>query len=228
VPKSIIDQYFLERSPQTVTPNGYTKWSPQAVITKEGNQNPSKIDRKNNIYLSKKNENGYPTSAPVQKLLALKNEDIIFFWPNLSKAEFSTHQIEQIVGRLSQTDKLPDRIFQSLDFAEWELENGKMTDKSGQPVNDPNSFVFNSLARNGCYRRPAGYISPEEQAEIDEKKESARIAKLRKETKQHKTDNEFSVWKEGLSKDDLEKILKNQKGPTDQWLKFYWEKNICN
>ena len=61
---------------------------------------------------------------------------------------------------------------------------------------------------------------------MDEKNELDRLSKLRKEKLQVKTGYEFSTWKNGLSQTQLEKILKNKKGPEEQWLRYYWEKHI--
>jgi hypothetical protein len=120
--------------------------------------------------------------------------------------------------------KKPDKVIQGLDHAEYELENNTMTDKEGNAVKDPCSYVFNSLAKHGYYRRPSGYISPEEQAEMDAKKEAERLQKVAKEKKEA----QFEAWKENLSEEELNEILetKQQRGPVDPWLRQYWEKNI--
>ena len=64
---------------------------------------------------------------------------------------------------------------QGLTHAEWELEHGAMRDKSGAPVASPVDWIFTSLSKNGYYRRPAGYVSPQEQAELDAAEEAKRI-----------------------------------------------------
>lgn len=201
---------------------------------------PSKIDRSSSIYLS--GEGGSmregdkldhqaknPTDtdcSPEERLKNLTDNDITFYWPNLHNLGFGTHQIQQILERLAKVGKQPDKVIQGLDHAEYELENGKMADKEGKSVSNPCSYVFNSLAKHGYYRRPSGYMSAEEQAELDAKKEAERLQKVAKEKKEA----QFEAWKANLSQNDLSMILekKTQKGPTDPWLRLYWEKNILS
>jgi len=175
-------------------------------------QNASKIDRieKRSIYLNDPEE---------QKLLDLTEDDLKFFFPNLSATGFGTSQIKQIVQTLKKIGRDCKKIIRSLEHAEWELANNCMLDKNGEPVKDPCSYVFLSLAREGYYRRPNGYISPEEQAIKDEQEEMERKLKALKQ----KEEIEFQVWKESLSKEELEKILKNKKGPKEQWLRYIWK-----
>ena len=63
---------------------------------------------------------------------------------------------------------------QGITHAEWELNAGKMRDKSGNPVTSPLSWVFKILATQGYYPRPEGYRSPQEQAELDDAEELKR------------------------------------------------------
>ena len=58
-------------------------------------------------------------------------------------------QIEQIERALAEQGKTTDRVIQALDHAEWELAEGRMLDKVGQPVADPCAWVFRSLHRSG-------------------------------------------------------------------------------
>jgi len=192
--------------------------------------NASKIDRES-IYLEEggvggdgQDQPGNSSSSSEARLNQLTDEDIAFFWPKLHQSGFGAHQVQQIVQRLSKVDKKADKVIQGLDHAEWELDQGKMTDKEGNPVGNPCSYVFSSLAREGYYRRPAGYISPEEQAELDAKEEADRLQQLGKEKKE----SQFKAWKANLPEEELNQILagKTHKGPTDPWLRQYWEKNI--
>jgi hypothetical protein len=88
----------------------------------------------------------------------------------LSRAGFGLEQLEQIYAAMVERGKYSERIIQGLDYAEWKRTEGKMlVDKTGQPVADPCAWVFRSLAGQGSYRRPSGFLSAEEQAEIDAK-----------------------------------------------------------
>lgn len=118
-----------------------------------------------------------------------------FRWPNLAKAGFGTCQIRQILARLFQVGIGAGNLAQGLTYAEWELEHGTMRDKNGEPVSHPLNWVFSSLARTGYYRRPQGYISPQEQAEIDATVEEERLKKAREARKK----SAFEAWCAGLS-----------------------------
>jgi hypothetical protein len=74
----------------------------------------------------------------------------------------------------------PERITQGLTHAEWEFTAGKMRDKSGKPVTSPVNWVFAILAKQGYYPRPQGYISPQEQVELDAVEEAKRLTIARK------------------------------------------------
>ena len=140
-------------------------------------------------------------------------------WPHLVQAGFGAAQMEQNVDNLDQLGQPTDRIVAGLDHAEWELENGKMLDKDGQPVADPCSWVFTALARTGYYRRPKGYVSPEEQAAKDAEAEAKAVVAARQAAEQA----QFEAWRDGLSPDELANALRGHPGgPKDAWLKKIW------
>ena len=95
-----------------------------------------------------------------------------------------------------------------------------MLDKANQPVADPCAWVFRSLASQGYYRRPTGYVSPEEQAERDAAEEAKALAKTREIAKQGR----FRAWLQGLSVEQREKVLEGRIGPEEAWLKKEWIK----
>lgn len=133
---------------------------------------------------------------------SLTEEDIRFHWPNLAKAGFGTCQIRQIVARLFQVGIGAENLAQGLTHAEWELEHGTMRDKTGTPVAHPLNWVFSSLARTGYYRRPQGYISPREQAEIDAANEDDRLRQAREARKK----SAFEAWCADLSPEEKNSI----------------------
>jgi hypothetical protein len=184
------------RSTETVYRNGPPKRSTETVHRK-----PSlKIDRREDLSISQ--------------------ERIESTWPTLAATGFGTHQLDQIIQALAELDKPPDRIFQSLDHAEWELEHGKMTDKANRPVEDPCSWVFRSLSRTGYYRRPAGYVSPEEQAIRDAEAEAKALSQARQQAEQTR----FEVWRDSLSPQEMETAMKGHPGgPKDAWLRRLWK-----
>lgn len=142
-----------------------------------------------------------PTAS--HRLESLSEEDVAFHWPNLAKAGFGTCQIRQILARLFQVGMGAENLAQGLTYAEWELEHGTMRDKNGEPVSHPLNWVFSSLARTGYYRRPQGYISPLEQAEIDAAEEEERLKKARDVRKK----SAFEAWCAGLSPQEKNAIV---------------------
>jgi len=162
-----------------------------------------------------------PQSLKIDRLktLSISQETVVMTWPHLARAGFGAAQVEQIVDNLDQLGKPTDRIITGLDHAEWELENGKMLDKTGQPVADPCSWAFTALARTGYYRRPKGYVSPEEQAVKDAEAEAKAVVAARQAAEQA----QFEAWRDGLSPDELTDALRGHPGgPKDAWLKKIW------
>ena len=151
--------------------------------------------------------------------ISLSAERITLTWPNLARAGFGREQLDQIAAALTELGKPTDKIVQSLDHAEWELERDQMLDKDGQPVADPCSWVFTALARTGYYRRPKGYVSPEEQAAKDAEAEAKAVVAARQAAEQA----QFEAWRDGLSPDELADALRGHPGgPKDAWLKKIW------
>ena len=155
-----------------------------------------------------------------RKNLSISTKTLETSWPSLAQTGFGQNQIEQIERALAEQGKTTDRVIQALDHAEWELAEGRMMDKAGQPVADPCAWVFRSLASQGYYRRPAGYVSPEEQAERDAAEEAKNLAKTREIARQGR----FRAWLQGLSAEQRKKVLEGRIGPEEAWLKKEWVK----
>jgi len=156
-----------------------------------------------------------------RKILSISLETLETAWPDLARTGFGLDQLAQIERSLNEQGKPLDKITQGLDHAEWELANGKMLDKTGQPVADPCAWVFRSLASAGYYRRPVGYVSPAEQAERDAEEEAAALAKSREKARHAR----FQAWRQGLSAKELQNALTGKIGGADEtWLKNVWIK----
>lgn len=183
-------QSGMETPTKAPTPTGE---NPAPSLLKE------KTDRRNLSVFSGEHD---PPSAS-QRLESLSEEDIAFHWPNLAKIGFGTCQVRQILGRLFQVGLGAENLAQGLTHAEWELEQGAMRDKNGEPVSHPLNWVFSSLARTGYYRRPQGYISPKEQAERDAATEGERLRIAREERK----NSAFEAWRFGLSPEEKRAIV---------------------
>ncbi|MFU2207854.1 hypothetical protein [Solidesulfovibrio sp. C21] len=154
--------------------------------------------------------------------LSISSERIAMTWPNLHRAGFDREQFEQIIASLAELGKPVDKVVGSLDHAEWELTQGTMRDKEGQPVLDPCSWIFRSLARTGYYRRPKGYVSPEEQAARDAEEEARAVAAAWRKAEQ----TQFETWRDALSPEQLAEAMHGYPGgPRDAWLKAAWRKS---
>jgi len=162
-----------------------------------------KIDR--NLSISSE---GMETQESIRKLEALTEDDIAFHWPELARHGFGTHQVRQIIQRLAQVGIMPKQVMQGLIHAEWEVNAGKMRNKNGEPVASPVDWVFSILAKQGYYRRPEGYVSPEEQAAYDAAKEAEQIAAAHTAL----FTAECSAWIVALSEEKRQSILSERKG----------------
>jgi hypothetical protein len=180
------------------------------------------IDRKNTLSVS----SGKANREATNRLEVLTEDDLAFHWPNLAKVGFGTCQLRQIVERLSQVAIGTEKVMQSLTHAEWELEHGTMCDKSGAPIASPVDWVFTSLSKNGYYRRPAGYVSPQEQAERDAAEEAKQVATAR-DALQKAT---FDVWLADLSPEERTTIITPQTGkllmPEDTALRLHFKAQV--
>jgi len=168
------------------------------------------------------------------QLLALKTPDVEFFWPNLQRLGFGQDQIAQIVGKLDLVGKSCDRILMALDYIEFELEHDLARDKNGEKYGI--GYFFNGLAKNGYWRKPEGYKTPDEVALEEQVEEAKRMEELRNQLKAQQKANEeaqFQEWKNALSDSEKANILAERKAkksgtpePENLSLKFYWLENF--
>ena len=170
-----------------------------------------------------------PTGDPTfirkidRKNLSISLKTLRLTWPHLAMAGFGPQQIEQITANLTGLGKSTDRLVQGLDHAEWELANARMLDKDGERVTDPCAWVFRALSQTGYYRRPKGYVSPEEQAARDAEEEARAVIAARQKAEQA----QFEAWRDGLGAEALREAMQGHPGGNkDAWLKRVWrEKN---
>lgn len=193
-------------------------------VSYECNNSPSLFKEKtvrNSVWTEQHDRPG-KTSA----LEHLTEQDLAFHWPNLFRQGFGTCQIRQIVQRLTQIGMGTERVIQGLTHAEWELEHGIMRDKNNEPVASPVNWVFSCLARTGYYRRPQGYVSPEEQAELDAAEEEER-QKLVRESRRNSA---FEAWLSGLSPEEKSAVTAPKghvwKIPEDTALRLHFFSNV--
>ena len=196
-----------------------TQTSMDSRMQSDENAPPSilkEIDRKNLSVFSKSDINH------TQLLEALSEEDIKLNWPKLAAAGFGTLQIRQIIRNQEKLGNGVENVFTGLTYAEWELENDKMRGKQGELVKSPLNWVFSSLVRHGCYRRPEGYISPEEQADLNRMEE----LKKQKETRKARIEMELQEWLAHLTPEKKYDILGGDFVAEDAVLRDHFRKNI--
>lgn len=164
----------------------------------------------------------------IGRLEALTESTIAFHWPNVAKLDFGTNQIRQIVERLSQVGASTQRVIEGLTRAEWELSHyGYLRDHHGKTVDKRLGYVFDKLAREGCYPRPEGYVSSQEQAERDAEVE----AKRRAAAIEARVDAECQTWLLTLSHEDVQTILPSNQVPignsaSDALLRSHFRKHV--
>lgn len=177
------------------------------------------IDRKNTLSISSPEEDR-------ARLEALTEQDIEFHWPKLAGSGFGTHQIRQIIDRLEQKNLPLSNVMPGLEHAEWALEHGLMKDKDGQSVQHPTNWVFQILAKQGYYPRPVGYVSPQEQAELDAAEERKRLAAALEERLQA----ECAAWIAELPEGERRAIVGDDSGkirvPAEVALRNYFRAEV--
>ncbi len=94
--------------------------------------------------------------------------------PNLFAAGFTEVHLKRITAALTKQDIDTSHVWTGLRYAEWELANGKMVDKTGVPIASPVDWVYKSLISDGTYRIPKGYVSPTEKLRRQAEEELAR------------------------------------------------------
>lgn len=165
----------------------------------------------------------YPSEEVTGKLANLTDEQIASQWPNLGAVGFGANELARILDSLTALGRPTGRLVEGLDHADHELRmrQGSLLDAQGQTVASPAGYLYNSLARTGYYRRPAGYVSPAEQAEKDATEDAKRVLEARKV----REDAEFSAWVGGLTHEERDEIRRTMPpGPEDIVLKAAWRK----
>lgn len=195
-------------------------------------QNPPLLDRQiKNLSNSEESEE----DRWARRLLSISTDDFQILWPNLHSERFGPDQIRQIVEhRLSFGETVLD-IENSLYAVEFHLEK----DIFPQTKKGICNYVFGTLKSKGSFKRPAGFMTPNEQALANAKKEKAVIKELQsvevkkaKDAEQAALNERFESWLEEVSTEELNAI--DTKCPmatsTDEskraWRKTYWNKHI--
>lgn len=158
------------------------------------------------------------------KLLSWTDKQMAEWFPSLFATNFRSANLKQAVEELEKRCKSLDLIPKSLEYAEWELAHGKMLDKEGKPVGNPESYVYVSLINKGVYRRHPEYVDPQEQAF---KEEQERQEKLKEQQRLLEEQN-FLDWKNSLDDQDLNRLDEERRSrefplPKEAFLKEKWK-----
>ncbi|WP_415713367.1 hypothetical protein [Maridesulfovibrio sp.] len=205
---------------------------PQPDTNADRYQNPVLLDRQiKNLSGSEENEE----ERWARRLLSISTDEFQILWPRLHNERFGPDQIRQIVQhRLSFDETILD-IENSLHAAEWELEHDTFPKARKGPCN----YLFATLKSKGTWRRPVGFLTPNEQALANAKKEKAVIRELQeldkqksKEADQVAKNEKFEAWLSTQASEELESVdaLCPMPAKTEEskrtWRKSYWNKNI--
>ncbi|ACS79748.1 hypothetical protein [Maridesulfovibrio salexigens] len=205
---------------------------PQPDTNADQYQNPVLLDRQiKNLSGSEESEE----ERWARRLLSISTDEFQILWPRLHEERFGPDQIRQIAQhRLSFDETILD-IENSLHAAEWELEHDTFPEARKGPCN----YLFATLKSKGTWRRPVGFLTPNEQALANAKREKAVIRELQeldkkksKEAEQAARDEKFEAWLAELTPEELQEIdaLCSMPISTEatkrSWRKSYWTKNI--
>ncbi len=155
-------------------------------------------------------------------LLALTQQDLSLRFPKLAEFNLSPKQIKQFVDTLEKHGFPLDDLLQSLDYLNWELEQGPILDKAGDTVESPLGYLFNAIRSTGYYRRPKGFISPDEQKAYDLELAGRAVLEAYKKA----ADVYFQIWLSSLAPSERKEILLRKRGPEMPFLRYYWEQNV--
>lgn len=223
----------MEAQPaSTCSPGNYPAQSAPGVTGPDRYQQPPILDREIK-YLSNAREDPEEEQR-ARRLLSFSTDDFHILWPGLHREGFGPDQISQIVKhRLSFDETILD-IENSLYAAEYELERESFPKARKGVCN----YLFATLKNKGCWRRPQGFLTPNEQALANAEKERETLRKLKdlehkkeKRAEQDKQDEKFEAWLAGLSDEEITRIDESCALPmsTDvakrSWRKRWWMRN---
>ncbi|SMF28533.1 hypothetical protein [Desulfovibrio gilichinskyi] len=161
-------------------------------------------------------------SEEALKILAVTDEEIKSKYPSVAGIGFGTDQLRQIVDKRDKYGEHLNMLLMSLEYVNYEIENGGFKDSKGKPVEKTLGYIFQVLLRAGRLSKPEGFKTAEEQA-ADEVEEQLRAVK---EAKKRKIDALYEIWLHDLSDEEREAILQKTNTPSTRYLRHYWDTNI--
>ncbi|WP_051249723.1 hypothetical protein [Maridesulfovibrio zosterae] len=169
------------------------------------------------------------------RLLSISVDEFQILWACLHREHFGPDQLRQIVKhRISFGETILD-IENSLHAAHFELEN-KTFPKARKGICN---YLFATLKNKGTWRRPVGFMTPNEQALANAKREAEVLLEIKNVAKERKkkeeqadTTRKFEAWLKDQNTEELQEIDEACVLPlrTDEsklnWRKTWWRKNL--
>ncbi|WP_432735844.1 hypothetical protein [Maridesulfovibrio sp. FT414] len=168
-----------------------------------------------------------------RRLLNIGADEFQVLWPGLHREGFGPDQIRQIVTHRMSFDETVLDLENSLHAAEYELETGSFPKARKGACN----YLFATLRSKGTWRRPPGFLTPNEQALANAEKERQAHRKLKeleqeraKQEQQNREDEYFEKWLAEQTESELARIDAGCALPinTDvarrSWRKRYWRR----
>ncbi len=136
-------------------------------------------------------------------LTSLTEDVLKTHFPKLVEERLMPATIRQIADENEKSGRSCEHIWEGLSYAEWQLNNGGITDKQGDKVKSIIGYIYKALAKNGHYARPIGYES-EMDRYLDQKSEE--IARIR-ERHDRLFEEGFQLWRNGLSVEEEQNLI---------------------
>lgn len=178
------------------------------IVQMDRSKPHSKISRENKKNISLSQTDLFPA-------LSLTEEDLQINYPALFACGFRTNQIQQICTNLKRVGRNIGNLLLGMEYANAWLEIGNLLDGKKEKVAEPLNYIFKSLYKTGLFKRPNGYVFPEELAA----KDAEARANAAKKAAEAKEEEEFQKWKMNLSSEEKDHLLKDRIGPLEAWLK---------
>lgn len=153
----------------------------------------------------------------------MSQEDFEAFWPHLARIGFSVGKACEVVEYRAARGLSCDSLNEGLDHADAAVKAGLDT-MAKEPVRNPLAYVYGSLAKNGYFDRPPGYLGTDERIARDARLKAEAEERARKDLeKAH-----FDMWKFSLSYSEIQAIksrsIAGRAAPLDVVLMQEWNK----
>ncbi|MGE4299806.1 MAG: hypothetical protein AB7E47_17445 [Desulfovibrionaceae bacterium] len=176
---------------------------------------------------STKIERGYYYSSlplEAEPVLQLSDEQLDLLFPHLTEIGFNARVLRLVVEEIAGGKRSLGGLYESLEHAEFALENGPMKDRAGREVDHPFLYIKKSLLKTGYFDNPKGFLTIEERQLRDLKERREASEKALKEMEELA----FKEWVASLSEGDKRVALAKIHigGPEMQRLRQFWRTTV--